>query len=197
MLRILSPTSLSTILQSIDMVYEDEVCESSGNGTNLSNLSVSTKSTRAGYLTFEDAKRGDDITKKGVETAKGFDYLTSATKKTFNHLRYAFTQAPILQYFDPKRYTRIETDVSGYAIDGVLRQLTLNDLSQWHPVAYYLQKKVSAKTWYKTHNGELLAIVEAFKTWQHYLKSCKHEVFVLIDHNNLWQFRDTKSLSSC
>ena len=55
---------------------------------------------------------------------------------------------------------------------------------------------IPAKTRYKTHDGELLAIVEAFKTWRHYLEGCKHEVLVLTDHNNLRRFMDTKSLSS-
>ena len=30
---------------------------------------------------------------------------------------------------------------------------------------------ILAKTRYKTHNGKLFAIVKAFKTWKHYLKS--------------------------
>ena len=55
---------------------------------------------------------------------------------------------------------------------------------------------IPAETRYKTHNAELLAIVEAFKTWRHYLKGCKHEVLVLTDYNNLRRFMDTKSLSS-
>ena len=55
---------------------------------------------------------------------------------------------------------------------------------------------IPAETRYETHNGELLAIVEAFKTWRHYLEGCKHEVLVLTDHNNLRRFMDTKSLSS-
>ena len=55
---------------------------------------------------------------------------------------------------------------------------------------------IPAKTRYKTHDSELLAIVEAFKTWRHYLEGCKHEVLVLTDHNNLRRFMDTKSLSS-
>ena len=55
---------------------------------------------------------------------------------------------------------------------------------------------IPAKTRYETHDNELLAIVEVFKTWRHYLKGCKHEVLVLTDHNNLRQFMDTKSLSS-
>ena len=54
---------------------------------------------------------------------------------------------------------------------------------------------IPAETRYKTHNNELLAIVEAFKTWRHYLEGCKHEVLVLTNHNNLRWFMDIKSLS--
>ena len=55
---------------------------------------------------------------------------------------------------------------------------------------------IPAETRYETHDGELLAIVEAFKTWRHYLEGSQHEVLVLIDHNNLRWFMNTKSLSS-
>ena len=55
---------------------------------------------------------------------------------------------------------------------------------------------IPAETCYETYDSKLLAIVEAFKTWQHYLEDCKHEVLVLTDHNNLCHFMDTKSLSS-
>ena len=63
-------------------------------------------------------------------------------------------------------------------------------------MAYFSKKMISIKTQYKTHDNKLLAIVEAFKTWWHYFKECKHEVLVLTNHNNLCQFMDTKSLSS-
>lgn len=56
---------------------------------------------------------------------------------------------------------------------------------------------IAAKTQYKTYDGELLAIVEVFKTWHYYLKNCKYKVFVLTDHNNLHQFMDIKNFSSC
>ena len=55
---------------------------------------------------------------------------------------------------------------------------------------------IPVKTWYKTDNSKFLAIVEVFKTWRYYLEGCKHEVFVLTDHNKLRRFMDTKSLSS-
>ena len=41
------------------------------------------------------------------------------------------------------------------------------------------------QNWIQTYNSELLAIVEAFKTWQHYLEDCKYKVLVLTNHNNL------------
>ena len=80
------------------MADEDKVGDgqSNGNETNLSNLSMSKRSTGAGYLTSRGAKRGNGNTKKGVKAARGFDYLTSAAKKAFNYLQHAFTQASIL-----------------------------------------------------------------------------------------------------
>ena len=55
---------------------------------------------------------------------------------------------------------------------------------------------IPAEMRYKTHNGELLAIVKAFKTWRYCLEGCKHEVLVLTNHKNLRRFIDTKRLSS-
>ncbi len=106
-----------------------------------------------------------------------------------------FVEAPILNHFDPERHIQIETDASDYALGRILSQLTSDDLGRWHSVAFFSKKMIPAETRYETHDGELLAIVEAFKTWRHYLKGCKHGVLVLTDHNNLQRFIDTKSLS--
>ena len=122
-------------------------------------------------------------------------YLTPDARRAFTQLRQAFIKAPILQYSDPECHILIETDASGYVIGGVLSQFI--DLGRWHSVAYYSQKMILAETRYETHNGELLAIVEAFKTWRHYLEGCKHKVFILTNHNNLRCFMETKSLSFC
>ena len=103
------------------------------------------------------------------------NFLTLNAKKAFNYLRLAFIKAPILQHFDPESYIRIKTDALGYAIGGMLSQLNLDsdaspndsnksDFGQWHPVAYFFRKMIPVETQYKTHNIELLAIVEAFKT---------------------------------
>ena len=59
----------------------------------------------------------------------GPSFLTPNNKTAFNQLRLAFTKALILPNFDPECYIWIETDVSGYAISGVLSQLTFQTRS--------------------------------------------------------------------
>ncbi len=58
-------------------------------------------------------------------------------------------------------------DATGYTISEILSQLTLYNSGQWHSVTFFSRKIIFTETWYKIHNGELLAIVEAFKTWRH------------------------------
>ena len=47
-------------------------------------------------------------------------FLTSKAREAFDHLKQAFTKAPILHHFDPERHIWIVTDTSGYVIGGVL-----------------------------------------------------------------------------
>ena len=72
------------------------------------------------------------------------NFLTSEAKLAFSRLRQAFTEAPILHHFDPKRYIRIETDASGYAIGGIVSQLT-PDSGQWYLVAFFSRKMIPAE----------------------------------------------------
>ena len=103
----------------------------------------------------------DEVGKKGRKMSKskklfkseivGLDFLTPGAKLAFTKLRQAFFNAPILNHFDLERHIQIETDVSGHAIDGVLSQLTSDDLGRWHPVAFFSRKMILAETRYKTH----------------------------------------------
>ena len=131
---------------------------------------------------------------KSKKTESGF--LTSGAKKAFTELRQTFVKALILHHFDLERHIRVKTDASDYAIGRVLSQQNSDNLGSWHLVAFFSRKMIPAETRYETHDGELLAIVEAFKTWRHYLKRSQHEVLVLTDYNNLRRFMETKSLSS-
>ena len=75
------------------------------------------------------AKFGKKSSKSGNST--NFDatevrpkFLTLDAMTAFNCLWLAFTEAPILWYFDPECHIWIKTDTLGYAIGGVLSQLT-------------------------------------------------------------------------
>ena len=119
---------------------------------------------------LDDSKVEDDKVKKKVQkTAKSkkiveTDFLTPRAKLAFTKLRQAFFKALILYYFDSKCHIRIGMDVSGYAMSGVFSQLSLDNLGQWYLVAFFLQNMIPVETRYETHDSELLAILEAFKT---------------------------------
>ena len=51
---------------------------------------------------------------------------------------------------------------------------------------------ISTKTWYKIHDGKLLAIVKLFKTWRHYLEDYKHKVLIPPNHSQFWAIFHTK-----
>ncbi len=196
--------TLST--QAIESKKNQDTPTSTGGGDGVNrdtkNLSSVVKSAKS---------KKPNFAKANSET----DFLTPGAKKAFIYLRNAFTKAPIFRHFELKCHIRSEIDASKYAIGRVLSQITLyqhssghmshedpnseflkSKIGQWHPVAFFSRKMISAETRYKTLDQELLAIVEAFKTWRHYLKGCKYEVLVLTNHNNYYQFIDTKNLSS-
>ena len=134
--------------------------------------------------------RDDEVVKgrnlsKSKKTELGF--LTSGARKAFIELRQAFIKAPIIHHFDLERHIRVETDVSGYPIGGVLSQLTSDNSGQWHPVAFFLREMIPAETRYETHDGELLAIVKAFKTWKHYLEGSQHELLTTTTSVGSWR----------
>ena len=86
----------------------------------------------------------------------GTGFFTPKARLAFTQLRQAFVKVPILHHFDPESHIRIETDVSGYAIGGVLSQLSFGtrpdrvvtkaNLGQWHPVAFFSRKIIPAET---------------------------------------------------
>ena len=83
----------------------------------------------------------DETVKRSSLTSKNSNgvtgHLTPNVKQAFTQLKQAFTKAPIPQYFEPESHIRTETDASGYAISRILSQLTLYNLSQWHPIVFY------------------------------------------------------------
>ncbi len=92
-----------------------------GVGGSFENLSTAIKSDKSKKPKLTKSKKSDL-----PKANSGTDFLTSGAKEAFIHLRKAFIEAPILRHFDPECHIRIETDASGYAIGGVLSQMTSN-----------------------------------------------------------------------
>ena len=118
---------------------------------------------------------------------------TKEAQEAFEKLKELFTSAPMLVHYNPSLRNRLETDASAFALAAIFTQL--QDDQIWHPVAFWSRKMIPAETRYEVHDQELLAIVEAFKHWRHYLEGALHPVEVLTDHNNLRGFMNVKQLN--
>ena len=128
------------------------------------------------------------LTRKG--TAWSFSDSCCAA---FRKLKDAFTSALILTHWSLDTPMIVETDASNYAIAGILSLRCPDD--EIRPVAYYSRTLSAPELNYDTHNKELLAIHEAFKSWHHYLEGSIAPVSVVTDHKNLEYFATTKLLT--
>ncbi len=70
-----------------------------------------------------EASRAKNLGQSGL-------FLTANARRAFTELRQVFVKAPILNHFNSERHIRIETDASGYAIGGILSQLTSDHLGR-------------------------------------------------------------------
>ena len=122
------------------------------------------------------------------------DFLTEEARASFYSLKEAFADAVSTHHFNPNRKTKIETDASGFAISGILSQLD-ESTGNWVPVAFYSRKMDKHELNYGIHDQELLAIVESFSEWRHYLEGSKLPVTVFTDHDSLLYFSTTTKLN--
>jgi hypothetical protein len=95
---------------------------------------------------------------------------------------------PVLMQPDQKKQFEIEVDASNYAIGAVLMQKGEKDIL--HPVAFFSKTMNDAQRNYNVYNRELLALVETFRHWRHYLHSAAHKVKVHTDHANLLYWKN-------
>ncbi len=64
------------------------------------------------------------LKKRSKTNSSRTDFLTLEVKKAFTYLQKAYIKALILRYFDLEYHIQIKNDILGYAISGVLSQLT-------------------------------------------------------------------------
>ena len=98
----------------------------------MKHVKKSGKSSKSGKLKSKKTSKSRNLAKSGKKLSKsgnstnsnaikaGPKFLTPDARTTFKRLRLAFTEAPILRYFDPECHIWIETYALGYAIGGVL-----------------------------------------------------------------------------
>ncbi|KAH9250847.1 hypothetical protein BASA81_011359 [Batrachochytrium salamandrivorans] len=114
-------------------------------------------------------------------------------EKSISDLKKAFSNSSFLAHPCDSKPFILETDASDFAISGVLSQF--DDLDQIRPVAFYARQMNSAERNYEIYDKELLAIVDSFKHWRHFLQGGLHPVTVLCDHKSLEYFMSTKKLT--
>ena len=110
----------------------------------------------------------------------------------FETLKEAFTCAPVLHHWIPDHQLVVETDASDYALAAIL-SIIIND--ELHPIAFLSRTFTSTELNYNIHDKELLATLEAFKKWRHYLEGSTFPVNVVTDHKNFVYFSTTNILT--
>ena len=115
---------------------------------------------------------------------------TPAASAAFTDLKRHFTSAPVLVDPDPSRPFVVEVDPSDSGIGGVLSQASADQ--KMHPCAFYSRRYTPTEANYDIGNRELLAVVEAFREWRHWLEGAEHLVTVWTDHKNLTYVRSAR-----
>ena len=127
-------------------------------------------------------------------TRKDTKFLWSEKQEAaFQELKDKFRNGEIQRNFDVTRPAYLEADASDRAIGAHLYQK--EDDGKPYPVAFHSRKLTPAEENYELSDKELLAIVDAFKTWRVHLEGAQHKVTVYSDHKNLTAFTMTKALN--
>ena len=118
---------------------------------------------------------------------------TDECQKSFDSLKHALINAPVLAYPDLKKEFILDTDASGTGIGAVLSQL--QDDGSERPIAYGSYTLNKSQSRYCTTNRELLAVVVFEEHYRQYLAG--HPFRIRTDHASLiWlkRFKDPEGI---
>jgi hypothetical protein len=107
-------------------------------------------------------------------------------EESFETLKKAFTSVPILVHADSSKQFFLKVDVSDFVLGSILSQY--GEDGRLHPIAYRSRKFPTVEIIYEIHDKELLAIIDAFEEWRHFLEGAQHTTTVYTDHKNLDNF---------
>jgi hypothetical protein len=114
-------------------------------------------------------------------------------EESFNALKEAICQRPVLAHPNPLKPYYLETDASGAAMGAILSQR--QEDGRLHPIAYLSQSFTGAEHNYDTHDKELLAIIKALEFWHIFLEGTKEPITVFTDHRNLEYWQESRTFN--
>ncbi|KAG5728074.1 hypothetical protein E4T56_gene19442 [Termitomyces sp. T112] len=112
----------------------------------------------------------------------------------FDALKQSVTSKPVLLFPDNDAPFHVEADSSDFATGAVLFQQSKEN-GKWHPVAFCSKSLNVVEQNYEIHDKEMLAIIQFFEEWWHFLEGAWHKFEVWTDHKNLEYFHSTKKLN--
>ena len=122
-----------------------------------------------------------------LQKDKKFEWGPDQALGLENFKKHFATNKPLVMH-DPKKQTKLQTDVSDRAIRAMIFQ-------QGKFLDYYSRKLTPVEANYTIGDKEMFAVVVALKYWRHLTQGTKHKVIVHIDHKGLMFFLKTKQLS--
>jgi hypothetical protein len=114
-------------------------------------------------------------------------------QKSFDSIKEAICQRPVLAHPDPSKCYYLETDALGAAMGAILSQR--QEDGRLHPIAYMSQSFAGAEQNYDTHDKELLAIIKALEFWRIFLEGTKESITVFTDHRNLEYWQESRTFN--
>lgn len=96
-----------------------------------------------------------------------FDF-GQAEKLSFQRLKEALIDGPVLKLYNPDAETEVHTDASIYGLGAILMQKDSED-GMFHPIYYASWKTTPSEQKYTSYEFETLAVVKAFKKFRVYL----------------------------
>ncbi|KAG5725340.1 hypothetical protein E4T56_gene6725 [Termitomyces sp. T112] len=92
----------------------------------------------------------------------------------FDALKCTMTLGPILLFPDDNSPFQVEADSSDFATEAILSQQSLEN-GEWHSVTFYSKSLNAVEQIYKIYNKEMLAIIQLFEEWWHFLEGTWHK----------------------
>ncbi len=126
-------------------------------------------------------------------SGKKSEFLWSAQcQKSYESLRDALCEAPVLAYPNFSKPFRMYSDASGVALGSVLVQMDEDECEK--PIAYYSRVLQSQERRYSNTERELLAVYEGLRHFRNYTYGGKCVCFT--DHRALVYMKDTANPST-